>query len=109
MYNTILDIWPTTLTYNPNLAKVNLHTKYQGLRSIGAGVRALTDRQTDATKCIYLPASLSYAVDNQQGHNYRHQLQQVGSLTFIKIFNAFIITLCHIYDCTSIVLIILSL
>ena len=27
-----LDLWPTTLTYNPNLAKVkvNLHTKYQG-------------------------------------------------------------------------------
>ncbi len=29
-----LDLWPTTLTFNPNLVKVkdNLHTKYQGRR-----------------------------------------------------------------------------
>ncbi len=46
-----LDLWPMTLTYNPNLAKVkvDLCTKYQGRRrrSNGSGVRALTDGQTD--------------------------------------------------------------
>ena len=37
------------MTYNPNLAevKVDPHTKYQGHRSNGSAVRALTDRETD--------------------------------------------------------------
>ncbi len=49
-----LDLWPTTLTSNPNLAKVkvDLHTEYQGHRSDGSAVRALTDGWTDATKRI---------------------------------------------------------
>ena len=53
-----LDLWPTTLTYNPNLAKVkvNLHTEYQCRRSNGSGVRALTDGQTDGRT---LPSALS--------------------------------------------------
>ncbi len=44
-----LDLWPTTLTYNPSLAKVkvNSHTKNQGHRSNGSAVRVLTHRQTD--------------------------------------------------------------
>ncbi len=45
---------PTTLTYNTNLAKVNvdLHTEYQGRRSNGSGMRVLTDGRT-------LPSTLS--------------------------------------------------
>ncbi len=64
-----LDLWPTTLTYDPNLAKVkvNLHTDYQGRRSNGLAGRGvidgrtdgLTDRQTDATKYIISLASQS--------------------------------------------------
>ena len=57
-----LDLWPTTLTYNPRLARVKVdpHAKNQGQRSNGSHRRARThrhtdrwtDRQTDATKCI---------------------------------------------------------
>ncbi len=57
-----LDLWPTTLTYNPNLAnvKVNLHTKYQGRRSNSSAVRAVTDGRT-------LPSTWSpcFAVDKE--------------------------------------------
>ncbi len=44
-----LDLWPTTLTYNPNLAKVkvNYHTKNQGRRSLGSAVRVFTHTDTD--------------------------------------------------------------
>ena len=44
-----LDLWPTTLTYNPSLAKVkvNSHTKNQGHRSNGSAVRVLTHRQSE--------------------------------------------------------------
>ncbi len=37
-----LDLWPTTLTYNPRLAKVKVdpHAKNQGRRSNGSEVRA---------------------------------------------------------------------
>ena len=43
-----LDLWPTTLTYNPKLAKVKVdpHTKNQGHRSNGSNRRAPTDKQT---------------------------------------------------------------
>ncbi len=57
-----LDLWPTTLTYNPSLAKINVdpHTKNQGQRSNGSSRRArtnwqnhkLTNKRTDATKYI---------------------------------------------------------
>ncbi len=60
-----LDLWPTTLTYNPNLAKVmvDLHTNYQGRRSNGSGVRALMGERTDGRyQAHYLPASLSYTI-----------------------------------------------
>ncbi len=41
-----LDLWPTTLTNKPNLAKVKVnHAKNQGCMSNGSSVRALTDRQ----------------------------------------------------------------
>ncbi len=60
-----------TLTYNLNLAKVkvDLPTECEGRRSNGSGVRALTNGQMDGQtdRCYqvhYLPASLSYAVDN---------------------------------------------
>ena len=44
-----LDLWPTTLTFNPIKArvKVNLHAKNQGRRSNGLAMRAQTDRRTD--------------------------------------------------------------
>ncbi len=60
-YTFDLDLWPTTLTYNPNLAKVkgvDLHTKYQGRMSNRSSRRTqtLSDKQTDkrmdTTKCI---------------------------------------------------------
>ena len=61
-----LELWPRTLTYNPNLAKVkvNPHDKNQGQRSNGSRRRAgQTDRQTntqtDATKRIISTASRS--------------------------------------------------
>ncbi len=65
------DLWPTTLT---NLAKfkVDLHTKYQGRRSIanGWGVRALMDKHTyGRNESHYLSALLSYAVDNKWSQN----------------------------------------
>ena len=44
-----LDLWATTLIYNPNLpkVKVSLHTKYQGPRSNRSAVRVEMDGQTD--------------------------------------------------------------
>ncbi len=57
------DLWPMTLPYNLNLAKVkvNLHTEYQGHRSNGSAMRVSTDRQTDGRYQIhYLPR---FAVD----------------------------------------------
>ena len=60
-----LELWPMTLTYNPNLAKVkvNHHARNQGHRSNGsnrrAGTNKHTDKQTDATKRIVSPASRS--------------------------------------------------
>ena len=54
-----LDLWPTTLTFNPNLAKVkvNLYAKNQGRMSNGSSMRLITDRQTDTTKRIISHAS----------------------------------------------------
>ena len=67
------DLWPTTLTYNPRLAKVkiNPHAKNQGQRSNGSNKRVPTDRQDRHThththgryQTYYLPW---YAVDNNQ-------------------------------------------
>ncbi len=60
-----LDLWPTTLTYNPNLAKVKVdpHAKNEGHRSNISSMRGLTDRRadrrTDTTKRIIYPASQS--------------------------------------------------
>ena len=44
-----LELWPTTLTYNPNLAKVNVdpHAKNQGRRSNGSNRRTRTNKQTN--------------------------------------------------------------
>ena len=57
-----LDLWPTTLTYNPSIAKVMVdpHTNNQGQRSKGSAVRVLTDGRTDGLmeRCYqvhYLP------------------------------------------------------
>ncbi len=66
-----LDLWHTTLTFNHNLArvKVDLHTEYQGHRSNGSGIRSLTDGRYQAH---YLPASLSYMVDNLVNFCFRY-------------------------------------
>ncbi len=63
-----LDLWPTTLTYNPSLAKVNVdpHAKNQGRRSNGLEVRMYTNGRTDGRtdgryQTYYLPC---FAVDN---------------------------------------------
>ena len=44
-----LDLWPTNLTYTPNLAKVkvNYHTENEGRGSHGSAVRVFTHRHTD--------------------------------------------------------------
>ena len=44
----------TTLTYNPNLAKVNadLHIKKQGRRSNYSAMGDRPERRANATKCI---------------------------------------------------------
>jgi len=43
-----LDLWPTTLTYTPRLAKVKIdpHAKNQGQRSNGSNRRVPTDKRT---------------------------------------------------------------
>jgi len=64
-----LDLWPTTLNYNPRLAKVKVdpRAKNQGQRSNGSNRRVPTDKRTDghththtdATKRIIAPATRS--------------------------------------------------
>ena len=60
-----LDVWPTTLTYNPRLAKVKVdpHAKNQGQRSNGSNRRSPTVKRTythtDATKRIISSATRS--------------------------------------------------
>ena len=53
-----LELWPTTLTYNPILAKVNVdpQIKNQRHRSNGSTVRVLTDERMDTPKGIISPA-----------------------------------------------------
>ena len=46
------DLWPTTLTYTPSLAKVNYHTKNQGHRLNGLAVRVLTHRHTQGSNSM---------------------------------------------------------
>ncbi len=63
-----LDLWPTTSTYNPNLAKVkvDLHTKNRGRWSNGSAGRVLTNTRTDGRT---LPSALSprFAFNNYDG------------------------------------------
>ncbi len=56
-------IYLCLLTYNPSLAKVkvDLHAKYQGQRSNGSAVRALTDRRTDRQMDGPIPLSHCFA------------------------------------------------
>ncbi len=84
-----LDIWPTTLTYSPNLAnvKVDLHTEYKGRRSNGSAVRGdrdgRTDRLTDATSAL----SPCFAVDNQKSYSgtYRWVFPLPSTASFCQI------------------------
>jgi len=62
-----LDLWPTTLTYNPRLAKVKVdpHAKNQGQRSNCSNRRAPQTNgrtHTDATKRIISPATRSIKI-----------------------------------------------
>ena len=67
-----LDLWPTTMTFNPNLAKVNLHTKSQGRRSSRSAVRVETDEQTDGRyQVCYLPALRSIKIGWIDGTHVR--------------------------------------
>ncbi len=53
-------LWPRPLTLTPTF-DLDLHTEYQGRRSNGSGVRALTDRRMDGRYQVhYLPR---FAVD----------------------------------------------
>ena len=56
-----LDIWPTTLTYNPKLAKVKVdpYAEYQGQRSNGSNRRAPTDKWTDTHTHTHMDATES--------------------------------------------------
>jgi len=84
-----LELLPTTLIYNPRLAKVKVdpHAKNQGQRSNGSIRRAPTDKRTDthtrthtdATKRIISPATRSIKnleIDNQ------YRFKQDVKLTF---------------------------
>ena len=58
-----LDLWPTTLTYNPNLAKVKVdpHAENQG-QTVQAGEHRQTNGRTVGRyQMYYLPC---FAVDN---------------------------------------------
>ena len=59
-----LDLWPTILTYNPNLAKVKVD------RSNSSAMRALTHRQTDTTKYIISLASRSISCSSFLAKRY---------------------------------------
>jgi len=71
-----LDLYPTTLTYNPRLAKVKVdpHVKNQGQKSNGSNRRAPTDKRTDthtdATKRIIAPATRSIINISGMGVNH---------------------------------------
>jgi len=78
-----LDLWLTTLTYNPRLAKVKVdhHAKNQGQRSNGLNRRAPTDKWMDTHTCThthgcyqtyYLPC---YAVDKNTPPDNRQYLR----------------------------------
>ena len=66
-----LDLWPTTLTYNPKVAKVKVdtHAKNQGHRSNSSNRRAQTNGRTNGLyQTYYLPC---FAVDKDFPNFYR--------------------------------------
>ncbi len=71
-----LDLWPTTLNYNPKLAKVkvNLHIQNQDHRSNSSNRRAQTNRRTDKrTNGRYQTHYLTcFAVDNKEEYVSLH-------------------------------------
>ena len=60
------DLWPTTLTQNPRLAKVKdkPHTKSQRQRSNGSNRCPQTNGETDTTKRIIAPATRSIIINS---------------------------------------------
>ena len=91
-----LDLWPTTLTYNPRLDKVKIdpHAKNQGQRSNDSSRRAPTDKRTDTHththgryQTYYLPC---YAVDN----NWFRSQDQNFRLGFDLVDQNFVLCLC---------------
>ena len=79
-----------TLTYTPNLAKVKvgLHTKYQGRRSNGSPVRALTDGryQVHLSPCFAVDKNgMESVISFDLNHNTcNYVLCNISRLTFCK-------------------------
>ena len=94
-----LDLWHTTLTYNPRLAKfkVDPHAKNQGQRSNSSNRRVPTDKQTDTHKhgryqTYYRPC---YTVDkhaillfvwrrSMAATRYKNRMQKLANKDCIK-------------------------
>ena len=79
-----LELWPTTLAYNPSLAKVkvNSHARNQGHRSNSSSRRAHTSKRTDGRmggryQTYYLPC---FAVDNNT-----YKISQIGDSSFSHV------------------------
>ncbi len=82
-----LDLWPTTLPYNPNLAtvKVNYHTKNQGRRSHGLAVRVFTGTHTQRkTAPILWPRPLTREVPwTVQSYYLRRQQSRLYNQSYV--------------------------
>jgi len=85
-----LDLWPTTLTSNPRLAKVKIdpHDKNQGHRSNGSNRRAPTDKRTDthtgATKRIISPTTRSIKMADTTSSDHKCY-EEVGNLSVVSL------------------------
>ncbi len=88
-----LDLWLTTLAYRPILGKVKVdpHAKNQGRRSNGSAVRAQTNGQMDATKCIISLASrsikrkkISQFLDMDQWNHLNHLIMYVPGFSNLR-------------------------
>ncbi len=67
------------LSVSKEQQEVNLHSKYQGCRSNGSGVRPFTDGWTDECYQVhYLSALLNYAVDKHQPSKFNQDRTDGG-------------------------------
>jgi len=82
-----LDLWPTTLTYNPRLAnvKVDPHAKNQGQRSNGSNRRAPTDKRMDThTHTRTLPNLLSIITDLLPAYKLATSQRSYGKTVLVE-------------------------